>query len=197
MTILSSTSLTEGQQSVLANGPNFSLTPKYTPNIEYITVVEIMCGKLKEQEAMELRADINALLRKAKVPKPNITRQESIALSQLRRVILTADKGVAMVVMDREDYFNKAKDLLVQLAYRAIPADPTNRIKAQLITKLRRIKKETNMDEDMYKTMYPTGCVLQKFYGLPQIHKTGNLLRPIVSSRGSITYGVAKTITKY
>ena len=56
-----------------------------------------MCGKLKEQEAMELRADINVPLRKAKVPKPNITRQESIVLSQLRRdkdrVILTADKG--------------------------------------------------------------------------------------------------------
>ena len=125
-----------------------------------------MCGRLKEQDAMELRADINALLRKAKAPKPNIARQESIALSQLRRdkdrVILTVDKGVAMVVMDREDYINKAKDLLAQLAYRAIPADPTNKIKAQLITKLRRIKKDTNMDEGMYKAVYPTGCVPPK-----------------------------------
>ena len=194
--ILSSTSLTEGQQSVLAKGLNLSLTPNYIPNIEYITVVESRCGKLKEQETMERRTDINALLRKAKVTKPNITRQESIALSQLRRVILTADKGVAMVVMDREDHINKAKDLLLQLAYGAIPADPTNRIKAQLITKLRRIKKETNMDEDMYKAMYPTGFVPQKFYGLPKIHKTGNLLRPIVSSRASVTYGVAKTISR-
>ena len=116
-----------------------------------------MCGKLKEQEALELRADINVLLRKAKVPKPNITRQESIALSQLRRdkdrVILTSDKGVTMAVMDREDYINKAKDLLVQLAHRAIPADPTNRIKAQLITDLRRIKKDSNMGKGMYKAM--------------------------------------------
>ena len=101
-----------------------------------------------------------------------------------------------MVVMDREDYINKAKDLLAELAYRAIPADPTNKIKAQLITKLRRIKKDTNMDEGMYKAMYPTGCVPQKLYGLPKIHKTGNLLRPIVSSRGSVAYGVAKTISK-
>ena len=52
------------------------------------------------------------------------------------------------------------------------------------------------MDEGMYKVMYPTGCVPPKFYGLPQIHKTGILLRPIVSSRGSITYGVAKAISK-
>ena len=35
-----------------------------------------------------------------------------------------------------------------------------------------------------------------KFYGLPKIHKTGNLLRPIVSSRGSVTYGVTKVLSK-
>ena len=60
-----------------------------------------------------------------------------------------------MVVMDREDYINKAKDLLAQPAYRAISADPTNRIKAQLITKLRRIKKDTNMDEGITKLCIP------------------------------------------
>ena len=35
-----------------------------------------------------------------------------------------------------------------------------------------------------------------KFYGLPKIHKTGNPLKPIVSSRGSVTYGVARVISK-
>ena len=44
--------------------------------------------------------------------------------------------------------------------------------------------------------MYPTGCVPPKFYGLPKIHKTGTPLRPIVSSRGSVTYGVAKVHSK-
>ena len=52
------------------------------------------------------------------------------------------------------------------------------------------------MDEGMYKAMYLTGCVPPKFYGLPKIHKTGNLFRPIVSSRGPVTYGVAKIINK-
>ena len=69
-------------------------------------------------------------------------------------------------------------------------------IKAQLITKLRRIKKDINLDEGTYKAMYPTGCVPPKFYGLPKIHKTGNPLRPIVSSWGSVTYGVAKVLSK-
>ena len=104
---LSSSSLTEGQKSVFAKGSNYSLTPKFIPNVDYITAVETMCSKLKEEEAMELRLDVNVLLRKAKAPKPNLTRQESIGLVQLKkdkdRVILTVDKGVAMVVMDKED----------------------------------------------------------------------------------------------
>ena len=36
---------------------------------------------------------------------------------------------------------------------------PANKIKAQLISKLRRIKKDSNLDEGTYKAMYPTGCV--------------------------------------
>ena len=52
------------------------------------------------------------------------------------------------------------------------------------------------MGEGMYRTMYPTSCTAPKFYGLPKIHKTGTLLRPIVSSRGPVTYGVAKVIAK-
>ena len=149
---------------------------------------------------MELRADINSLLRKAKAPKPILTKEEKIGLLQLKKdkdkVVLTADKGVAMVVMDKQDYISKAEELLVQPVYRTIPRDPTNEIKAQLITKLRRIKRENNLDEGTYKAMYPTSCVPPKFYGLPKIHKTGNPLRPIVSSRGSVTYGVAKVISK-
>ena len=162
--------------------------------------MESICPKLKEEEAMEFRADINSLLRKAQVPKANLTKQERLGLAQLKkdkdRVILPADKGVAMVVMDMEDYITKAQSLLSQPAYRVIPRDPTNQIKAKLITKLRRIHKNTDVEEGMYKAMYPTGCISPKCYGLPNIHKTGNPLRPIVSSRGSDTYGVAKVLSK-
>ena len=44
--------------------------------------------------------------------------------------------------------------------------------------------------------MYPTGCIQPKFYGLPKIHKPDTPLRPIVSSCGSVTYGVAKELAK-
>ena len=98
--------------------------------------------------------------------------------------------------MDKEHYISKAQEVPSQLAYKEIPKNPTNKIKAQLITKLRTIKKYRNLDDGMYKAMYPTGCVPPTFYGLPKIHKTGNPLRTIVSSRGSVTYGVPKVLSK-
>ena len=76
-------------------------------------------------------------------------------------VVLTAEKGLAMVVMDKEDYIKKAESLLTQPAYRTKDSDPINQIKPNLINKLRKIEKDTNMDEGMYKIMYPTGCIPQ------------------------------------
>ena len=40
------------------------------------------------------------------------------------------------------------------------------------------------------------GCVPPMFYGLPKIHKPDTPLRPIVSSCGSATYGVAKELAE-
>ena len=197
---LSKVELTQAQRSMLEKGPNFAISPNNIPNLDYITAIETVCSKLKEDDAAELRGEINGILKKGKTPKPNLDKEERIALNQLRkdkdRVILTADKGVTMVVLDKEDYINKAKDLLNTPVYKEIPKDPTNKIKAQLIIKLRRFKKERKLDEGLYRTMYRTGCVPPKFYGLPKIHKMGTPLRPIVSSRGSVTYGVAKVLSK-
>ena len=44
--------------------------------------------------------------------------------------------------------------------------------------------------------MYTTGCVPPQFYGLTKIHKPDIFLRPVVSSCGSVTYGVARELAK-
>ena len=56
-------------------------------------------------------------------------------------MVLTADKGVAMVIMDRQDYINKANHILNQSIYRSIAKDPTSSIKNKLINILKRVKK--------------------------------------------------------
>ena len=40
------------------------------------------------------------------------------------------------------------------------------------------------------------GCTSPKFYGIPKIHKPNTSLRPIISSRGSHSCGVAKVLAK-
>ena len=113
------------------------------------------------------------------------------------RVSLTADKGVAIVIMDKEDYQEKAKALLEdQGTYKALKSDPTNRIKSKLINLLKKIKSDGGIDDTQYKKMYPPGAVPPKLYGLPKIHKRGIPLRTIVSSRGSISYEVAKELAR-
>ena len=197
---LSNKPLTPAQRSVLAKGPNFVVTPRQPPNLEYITAIEAACTKLSQQDAEELRANINRVLRSSHPPKPNLTKNQMSALRELKkdrdRIVLTADKGVAMVVMDRQDYINKAKHLLNQNTYKTITKDPTNTIKNKLINILKTIKTKSGLGTNIYKSMYPTGCVPPKFYGLPKIHKPDTPLRPIVSSCGSVTYGVAKELAK-
>ena len=91
-----------------------------------------MSHKLKQQEAEELRSEINKVLKCSKSPpRPHITKAEYKAIQQLKkdksRIILTADKGVAMVLMDRKDYLDKAKNQLEQPAYKKLASDPTNK----------------------------------------------------------------------
>ena len=118
-------------------GPNFAVTPRQPPNLEYITAIEAACTKLSQQDAEELRAEVNS----PKVlppPKPNLTKAQNLALRELKRdrdcIVLTADKGVAMVIMDKQDYINKANHLLNQNTYKSIAKDPTNSIKTSLST---------------------------------------------------------------
>ena len=200
---LSNTPLSIDQLTLLQKGPNFAIIPKHPPIEAYITATEIAATKLPTQDAEEFRSDVNRLLKLQQQQHHqhcNLTPAQCRALTQLKqdnnRVILTADKGVAMVVMDKQDYNNKAQALLQDSnTYQVLPKDPTPQLKNKLITLLKNIHQTGGLNTNKYKQLYPTSAIPPKFYGLPKIHKTGTPLRPIVSSRGSITCGVAKELS--
>ena len=74
--------------------------------------------------------------------------------------------------MDRQEYIKKARTLLEDTStYRPIPTDPTIKLKNRLINILKKMKTESEMDDNTCKRMYPTGASAPKFYGLPKIHK--------------------------
>ena len=92
-------------------------------------------------------------------------------------------KGVALVVMNTEVYKKKAEEFLKQNKYRAIPSDPTMRLKNKPISMLKSIKAKGGMTA-------PQGL------DPPKIHKLGMALRPIVFSIGTVTYQTSKEVAR-
>ena len=164
--------------------------------------VEQACTKLEQGKLEEFRVEVKKLLQQNqnKRRQSNISKEEFRALRELKmdnnRLIWTADKGVALVVIDKADYIKKAEELLKEETYRKIPEDPTVKQKNKLINILRNIKTEGGLNEESYRRLYPTGAGSPKFYGLPKIHKPGIPLRPIISSIGTVTYNTAKELAK-
>ena len=185
----------------MEHGPNFAITPQRPLYGEYTKAIETACQSLDENSAEELRSDMYRVLRHPHQLSTNLSKEEMTAIKQLKadtdRIILTADKGVVLVVMDQRDCIEKAKELLQDPnTYKTIPSDPTIKLKNKLINKLKKIKADTRIDDITYRRMYPTGAVIPKFYGLPKVHKENIPLRPIVSSIGSVSYGVAKELSR-
>ena len=110
---LSKTPLTEAYEKALAHGPNFAIVTKEPLVSEYISQIERVCQQLKQGKVEELRGETKQIFKNIQDPKPNITEKEAKAIQDLKRdkerVILTANKWVSMVVMDKEDYIKNQK----------------------------------------------------------------------------------------
>ena len=98
------------------------------------------------QEADELRSEISYILRNPNHNhKTNLTIQEHRALTELKTRHIKGGpycrQGVAMVIMDKQDYTNKAKALLPDTnIYKVLNKDPTSTLKNKLIQTLKDIQ---------------------------------------------------------
>ena len=65
-------------------------------------------------------------------PKPNIKKEEAKAIQDLKRdkerIVLTTDKGVSMVIMDKEDCIKKSEELPSPTNIQRITIRPHNKI---------------------------------------------------------------------
>ena len=212
---LSSKPLSDGEQSILQKGPKFAVSSSKVPITEYIAVTKRICDELGENttgkdctEIYQKTKEVLQHFKEKKGPTRNITRQEKEAIKTLRedssRVVLTADKGVALVVMDKNQYVEKCMDLLNDTKTYQPCKDTTKKLHRDVQESLRKLNREhgTSRLHDWSKLYYnrllPTGnsSPAPRFYGLPKIHKTNCPMRPIVSACGTATYQLAKFLTK-
>ena len=153
-----------------------------------------------KEDGQLLREGIKKCLEDAKPTKSTLNREEREAIKELKKdediVILPADKGNATVVMDKEQYDRKMKELLEQDDYRRIKKDPTLKLEKRIKEALNRIERQEDLPTPFKKRLSPNYSVIPQIYGLPKIHKEEVPLRPIVSTIGLATYNVAKELSR-
>ena len=194
---LSGEKLTNSQEEVLKLGLNFVSAPKKLPILDMVATVEEGARKLKTEEANDLRGRVCGVLRNAKQPKDNITKEYREALKELRKneniVIVPADKGSSTVVLKREDYHSKLSKMLESGTYKQLKKDPTVTQETKIVSRLRALEKSGELPTTIYQDQQ-VACRLCCMYGLPRIHKVDVPLQPIVSCIKSPSYSLSKHI---
>ena len=101
--------LKDNEVQLLRKGLNFALTPNHVPRKKIIASVEQSLVGLSEETKDEIRVEVSHILKHANPPKDNnTTTEERRALRDLKQnsdiVVLPADKGNAVVVLNKSDY---------------------------------------------------------------------------------------------
>ena len=205
--------LTTGKVKLLQRGPKFAvITPKVLVT-EYIAVTKQICDRLSKNtdgvdcsEYYQKPKDLLQDYKDKHATHPNITKQEREANKQLKEddtwVVLTADKGVVMVVMDKSSYVNKSMALLQDTNVYQPCRDLTSQIHRQVQASLHRLKGKQGKDHQWvqlhYNQLLPMGrsSPLARFYGLPRIHRLIAQCVVTVSACGTSTYNLAKYLTR-
>ena len=195
---LSSKELTELERKGLEHSLNFAIASNRIPTAEIVASVEEAIFRQNDETKQTVRAEVSS----AKTPPRNIDSNVFKALIALRkdldRVVLSADKGNCVVVMDKHQYReNVLSTLNDKQTYTALKSDPTGRTERDLNQRLLLSKKSSKISEETYKLLGSSDGIAPQLYGLPKIHKEGVPLRPIVSFVNSPpTYNVSRYLTR-
>ena len=203
----SSRSLNDQEMSLLRKGLNFAVAPSKLPSKlpvnELITSVEKACKVIGNDkgQADSLRTQCVNIIGRARIPSSNISKGEISALKSLRQdkdiLILPADKGRAVCIMNKSEYMSKAEELLSDTnTYKVEKKNPTTSCTKKLNVILKDLKEQGAIEQNTYRHLSPTSQECPKFYGLPKIHKASVPLRPIVSCRGTPIYNTAKFVAR-
>ena len=128
-----------------------------------------------------------------------------LALENLRKdrehIIVTANKGVALIAMDKVEYITKCDALLQDNSvYQHLSKDTSPTIHKELIKILQDYKNNNFISETEYtlqKKPHVSNFPAARFYGQPKIYKNNIPMNPIVSACTTATYNnTAKFITK-
>ena len=184
--------------------------PRFTPKSDWTPSLT----KLPPEVTTLIKADTQYLENHFKISrmKPNLTREEVTALDQLKKnktiIIKPADKGSAVIVMDREQYLWEGHRQLNDTNYYSKLTEPIFPETAKLVKKItdKLVEKRfINKKQQTYLLGNPEPRA-RSYYMLPKIHKDPTKWsipheippgRPIISDCDSETYYTAEYIDYY
>jgi len=163
----SSRQLTQPQVVVLQKGTKFAVAPRKIPNLAIICRMKQGFHQVKhEKKAMVqyTRAQVVKILKEAKLPKQNLTIEERKAIQELQQyndiIIISADKGNCIVVLDRSEYHNKISILLQDLKmYNLIKKNPISYIEKHLNNFIWKLFKCEKISFSMYNCLRSSDSV--------------------------------------
>lgn len=215
--------LSTAQKSILIKGLNFALPPKKLHYEGYLLDFELLyrnaynSDSIKNNELDEFKRKLKSLAltslksyNRKKKKLENITEEEHSALLQLTSlediIIMKADKGNVIVLVNKNDYTRKMESMLNDTSkFQPISFTKLNGDLRHLLDKEDEVKlflktlqeKDIISDQDFAKIV-PVGSSPGILYGLCKVHKdvpsgdTCPPFRPILSAIGTVSYNLAK-----
>ncbi|KAJ8039742.1 hypothetical protein HOLleu_13841 [Holothuria leucospilota] len=129
----------------------------------------------------------------------NLSSDEHRAMRDLKYnfnvVIRQADKGSAVVIMDRCRYIQEGYRLLNDTSvYQRTEATTINDIERDIRQLADRLHDDDVITDDMHQYAIREGTRPARFYLLPKVHKKGVPGRPVISACGSATEGLSEIV---
>ena len=181
----------DNEKSGEINLKKFKPKSEWEPPLQYRDpVVETFCKTIQDEVSRF----------KPREPRyKNITLDEKNAIKALSTdptiVIKKADKGSAIVVMNKHDYITEAERQLNNTDfYQKTPEDLTLKHVGEIRDFLITMKENGEIDQKTFDTLDPTGARTPSFYFLPKIHKKEIKGRPIISGNGSPTEKISALV---
>ena len=203
---LSKYELTPDEKEFLSLGLNCHIRPKYDKVQKQVEIEMLYQSllKLEENKKIEIKTGLADQL-KGESRKHRNSKESSILTPMLIKaakklksnediVIRRADKSPTYVILNKDDYMNKIKEILSDpTKFKCIGRDPCKTLKQNVngvIDKVNAVRGDLKLDKIIGD--YQPGYM----YGNVKTHKNGNPLRPIISQIPTPTYQLAKTLNQ-
>ena len=139
-----------------------------------------------------------------RAPRENISLEEKLAITSLKNnseiVIKPADKGSAVVVMNRCDYLAEGyRQLSDRKFYQQLESNPTDDYRKEINSVIDSMYARGEIDTSVHNYLYSHECRTSVFYLLPKIHKgvTPPPGRPILSANGCPTEKISQFVDHF